>query len=975
MTQAREGVRRYDDPRAMSSSRKLSSALILAALAILVALWMLRRCEPSLDRPDETTNATPDDSGTPGAATESRPPDRGKPRDDDSADGDDTDTRGWIAGTIVDGGGRPIPGAEVRVSRMNVPPARAGSDGRFRAPAIAGELHDLRAEAGGFGVETRVSIPSGVDNLIIRLRRPIALRGVVLFPDGSPPARARVEARAGRAIEADPFARRRAIDDDRPAESTATCDSAGAFELAGLAPGRYFLSASGPGIRAPSGLTLATAEKDSPSVTLEVQRGRAVGGVVVGPDAARVTDAEIRIVSVARESRLSSTVRTNAQGEFLIDTLPTPPWRLEVRPGGSLRDTMIDVGEDRRDLKIELESGHSLAGSVLDARTREPIAGADVSAPSSSRRTSTDGAGEFKLTGLEEGAPRIEVRASGYATARFDPDADGGVVVTLSRAGRLGGVVVDTRMNGVPNVEIELLQWEPDATALGHRTIAEARSDPDGAFELELGDVREGPRYSLRVRHADFPIFELHTLDLHSPVAGHEDLVIELAAAGSIAGSIRDEDRVLVGVPVRLIASREGGDAELHHVAFSGADGRFRLQGVPPGTYSIRVDSASHAPFLTSRLVVHAGEETVADLELDAPKTISGRVVGPDGEPVRASIEAVDLKAPTIQRGRRSARTDQSGRFVLDALHHGPYRLRISAPRFAAAAREDVRAPTENIEVVLRPFGSMVGRVVDKETGDAVSRFRVSAIPLEVGMRLEETLRPWTVESADGRFERNDIPPGPYRLTIDAIDFLPRSVEVLVPSGRVAVETRVDLERGGAVHLSISDSDARPLSDVRTRAIRVRGNSRPGLDGSETQDGGTTDSSGKVTLGGLRPGRWVVEVEADGYLRERTGILQVRVDESIPPPTVLLTLRRGATIRGIARDAKGLPLADGTVVLLGKGQPRTMKAADDGSYEFRGLSTGRYRLQVARKFGDRGPFVDVRIEENGVTIVRDLETP
>jgi hypothetical protein len=858
---------------------------------------------------------------------------------------------------------------------MNAPPSRTSSDGRFRARASYGRLHDVRTEASGFGVETRVSIPSGVDDLIIRLRRPIALRGVVRFPDGSPAGRARVEARADRAIEADPFARRRAIDDDRPAESTATCDSAGTFELASLAPGRFFLSASGPGVRAPSGRALATVEKDATAVTLEVQRGHAVGGVIVDPDGARVTDVEIRIVFVARESRLSPSVRTDAQGEFLIDTLLSPPWRLEVRPRGSLRDTTIDVGEDRRDLSIELERGQTLPGLVMDARTREPVAGADVSALSSSRRTSTDGAGKFRLTGLEEGAPRIEVRASGYVTERFDPDVDAKIVVALDRAGRFVGVVVDTLNHDVPNVEIQLLEWDPDKVALGRRTIAETRSEVDGTFELQLGDVREGPRYSIRARHADFPIFELHTLDLHGPVDDRENVIIELAAAGSIAGSVRDEDRALAGLPVRLVASREGGDAELHHVASTDADGRFRLHGVPPGTYSIRIDSASHAPFLTSRLVVHAGEETVADLELDAPKTISGRIVGPEGEPIRAEIEAVDLKAPTIQRGRRSARTDQSGRFVLEALHHGPYRLRISAPGFAGTAREDVRPPVSSIEIVLRPFGGMLGRVVDKETGDAVPRFRVSAIPLEVGMRLEESLRPWTVESADGRFERRGIPPGPYRLTIDAIDFLPRSVEVLVPAGRLAIETRIDLERGGTVHLSVSDSDGQALQGVRTRAIRVRGNSRPRLDGSETQEGPTTDASGRVELGGLRRGRWIVEAEADGYLRARTGILQVRVNESTPPPTVLLTLRRGAMIRGMARDAKGQPLAGGIVVLLGTGAPRTMKAADDGSYEFRGLSIGSYRLQVARKFGKRGPFVDVRVEEDGTTLVRDLQIP
>ena len=970
----------------MSPSRKLSSALVLATLLLLTAFSLQRRPESS----DETTSAEADRiSDTTGESSASRSPDTTAndvtsrepgafgvaPSARDRAD----EVKGaWIAGTVVDRADDPVPDASVRMLGTTASTTtRAGLDGRFRIPANTGRLHDLRVEARGYGVETRVSIPDGVDDLVIRLDRTVALHGAIRFTDGAAASGARVEARAGRTVEADPFSRRRAIDVDHPAESTATCDRDGAFKLEGLAAGRYFLSASGSGIRAPSSPVLATVERDATPLILTVRRGHAVGGIVVGPDDRGVHDAGIRVVSAARPRRPGSTSRTDATGRFLLDTLPPPPWRVDVHPGGSLRGASVEVDEDSdsQRLRVQLERGRELRGVTVDAITGQPIVGATVSVTSSGRETNTNIAGEFTLVGLEEGGQHVMVRARSYATARVDLDGNGENILTMQRAGRLTGITIDTEKTGVPDVEVELLEWDPDAATLAPRAIATARSAHDGSFEIELGEVRRGPRYSLRARHADFPITELQGIHPSGPTDDHENVVLNLAAAGTVVGAVRDKHGLLVGIPVRLVTSREQGDAELHHVAFSDAEGRFRLRGVRPGTYSIRVDSASHAPFLTSRLVVLSGEESVADLDLAAPRTIDGRVIDPDGGPIRAAIEAIDLDASTIQRGRRSALTDQYGRFVLEGLHRGPYRLRISAPGFATTARGNVGAPAKDLEIVLRPFGSVVGRVVERENGNAVPRFEISVMPLEVGMRLEEPLRPWSVESAEGRFERAGIPPGTFRLTIDAFGFVPGSTRVLVPPGGRSVETLVELERGGETRLSVLDTGGRALPDVRARAMRVQGSRRRGLDASETREGGTTDGTGRLRIRGLRPGRWVIEVEADGYLPARSDVVDVDTEVPGRPPTVLLTLHRGATIRGVARDAQGAPLADGSVVLFGKSRPRSTRVSRDGTFELVGVPSGSYRLQATRRFGDRGPLVDVQVEEEGVTIIQDLRTP
>ncbi len=90
---------------------------------------------------------------------------------------------------------------------------------------------------------------------------------------------------------------------------------------------------------------------------------------------------------------------------------------------------------------------------------------------------------------------------------------------------------------------------------------------------------------------------------------------------------------------------------------------------------------------------------------------------------------------------------------------------------------------------------------------------------------------------------------------------------------------------------------------------------------------------------------------------------------------MLLPLPRGPRSGGGARDAQGAPLADGSVVLFGKSRPRSTRVSRDGTFELVGVPSGSYRLQATRRFGDRGPLVDVQVEEEGVTIIQDLRTP
>ncbi len=91
--------------------------------------------------------------------------------------------------------------------------------------------------------------------------------------------------------------------------------------------------------------------------------------------------------------------------------------------------------------------------------------------------------------------------------------------------------------------------------------------------------------------------------------------------AGRVVGTVTDESRQAVpGAQVNLVGTRLG--------ALTGPDGRFRISGVPAGTYEVRVQRIGQRVRTLAGVVVRAGEDATVDVALEgAPATLGGVVV------------------------------------------------------------------------------------------------------------------------------------------------------------------------------------------------------------------------------------------------------------------------------------------------------------------------------------------------------------
>lgn len=323
-----------------------------------------------------------------------------------------------IVGRVVDAEGRPAPGAEARLlglageATLVALPDRFTADGRgeFRFSAPEGAVVEARRPGFAPGhatvdlvatLEGRVTVRLGPSHAA--LGEPARITGRVVTRGGGAPV-------AGALVVAE---RERRFGEIAPAAQAAAGPD-GAFELAGLDPGRYRVTARAEG-RAPASAyrVLAGAE----GLVLELGEGGRLRGCVrerasgapVTPFTVLVLDRRTSLFRALQRSRSF----VDASGCYALDDLAPGPVAVVVSAPGYAPSAEIpaEVSVSREALAdAVVERGGRLAGLVVDAETRAPLAGARLSVEGSLADAAstipvlagatTDAGGRFVLDGL-----------------------------------------------------------------------------------------------------------------------------------------------------------------------------------------------------------------------------------------------------------------------------------------------------------------------------------------------------------------------------------------------------------------------------------------------------------------------------------------------------------------------------------------------------------------------------------------------
>lgn len=235
------------------------------------------------------------------------------------------------------------------------------------------------------------------------------VRGRVLGPDGATISRAMVTCT------------------DR--DVTTVSDNDGSFELPSVAVGCLALARK-PGFGASETVTLAAGE--SKANTLQLQKGGRIEGVVVDESGAPITKfmlaVEKFVGAEGDDDGPNGRTRTveDEQGRFTMENATPGKYVLSASTEGRppARSDVLDVqaGRSLTGVRIVLATGASLKGTVSDAQTRKPIAGAQVSLDSVSSSglttipsATTDESGAFTIEGVPPAGPfSVRIGKDGY---------------------------------------------------------------------------------------------------------------------------------------------------------------------------------------------------------------------------------------------------------------------------------------------------------------------------------------------------------------------------------------------------------------------------------------------------------------------------------------------------------------------------------------------------------------------------------
>lgn len=691
------------------------------------------------------------------------------------------------------------------------------ADGRFKFLGIAiGTTVELRATPlAGLDVSSPMVLLGATDHDFGTLiaERGAMVRGVVLSARGAPAPGIRVIAkRARRSITSTSSS----VGIELPTINlrAAMSDAKGRFCIQGLPTDGLHVSAREAG----SALAAeTTTEGEALDLRLTLPEGAERTGLVTDEAGAPISGALVRVSEGApttmadfqdyapprmRPQRLT----TDAGGRFSLKNVPSD---LELRAFVACEKFLpaqmeLTTGDNTMRLQragvvwgvVRSSDGTALAsfqGTVPNANwtglnpddaavatVPRAVSGAEASellgVPASE--------GLYAIANLRDGSCTLAFSAAGHARVCYDNvAAAAGTVqrldITLDKQCEVSGIVTDpagatvagarvtfTSAVATPNAQDDPKDNSPsvpaqqDATSAPNarhtaRALQSVETDAKGCFRIEC--LPTGPG-SLVAEHELFADSEPRTVNLQQGAAAAACLT--LRAAGSIEGLVKDQNgKAMPHASIIARAVREKGERrpmreELE--AMSDASGNYRMAGVFPGAWDVRLDNQGRSAGFQltrsdddgasdaastgwKRCDVRAGAVTRMDLAPPITGLVSG-VVRSASRPVAGMhVELAprlnespqeggrSMQVNPIRRGSMSTTTDADGRFRFERQQPGEYTLtaRPLGSDNTVTVNLTVQPRTIASTEIVLPGGTIEGQVLDDKTGAPLAHVRV----------------------------------------------------------------------------------------------------------------------------------------------------------------------------------------------------------------------------------------------------------
>jgi uncharacterized protein (DUF2141 family) len=535
------------------------------------------------------------------------------------------------------------------------------------------------------------------------------------------------------------------------------------------------------------------------------------GTVVVAGSGQPARRARVNLSS--SEPRVSFTKATDEEGRFAFVNLPAGKYSLSAskpghvtasygqhRPGRPGTPIQLSDG-DRFQAHLQLPRGGAITGMLLDDRG-EATPGIAVRAMrwtiASGQRTlqsagtgSTDDRGIYRVYGLQPGD----------------------YIVCASPRGTIGPDVDRVR------IQVEAMRREVEAAAQRGAEQERALVERVAAMESQVSDDEQTVGYAPVCFPGTAAPASASVITL---APGEErigvDFQLQLAPFARVEGMVMNPaGGPLQNTQLTLVGGGDGPSAE-RRSARADAEGRFRFTAVPPGQYTLIARAtlrqspgqpgtvsapiaqaaqravelrraAEQATVLFSMMDVSVDGRNLTDviLTLQPGMSVSGQIAFDGATPpptdlnrARVTLNAVDPGPMRPMASSASARVDASGRFTINNVLPGRYRLSGSSGATGWVVESAVinGQDTADFPIEIRPNQQVTGATItftDRQSeftggvvndrNEPVSLYTVIVYPSDQRYwtgpsRRIQTSRPGT----DGRFTFRNLPPGDYRL-------------------------------------------------------------------------------------------------------------------------------------------------------------------------------------------------------------------